>query len=178
MTELPTSSAPPLYILPPTGLMMLAALTLAFLLALLLALLWRLWKRRQRRRPAPAPAQKQAAAPPAPAASLSSAITELQKRTLRSKTFRDGCHALAVLVKKHLEQITGLGVEEMTSRELQKTFAGGVRGDGRIDGERLGKFMTDLSARRYGREEPRTRDFVVACDAARSLLTDDSARNA
>ena len=132
--------------------------------------------------PAPAPPEagrRGAARPPAPgpgAVTIDDAIAAIERRFLRSKAFRDGCHALAAAVKRHLDQLTGLGVEEMTSAEIQEAFAEGVRVGGprhgkRVGGPKLGRFMTGLSARRYGRDEPRRRHFVKACEEARELLS-------
>ncbi len=177
MNPLPAPAAPPLYILPPASLLALAVLAGLILFALLLALAWKLWRRQRSKPPSTPPLPTPAGRQRVKTGSLGSAIESLEQRTLRTKAFRDGCHALAVLIKKHLEQVTGLGVEEMTSVEIEKTFVGGVAShDGaRIGGAMLGAFMTGLSARRYGREEPRRRHFVAACEEARRLLTDDSA---
>ena len=65
------------------------------------------------------------------------------------------------MVKQHLAQVTGLGVEEMTSAEIAE----------RLGNARIGRYMTGLSRRRYGRREPRRRDFGAACNEARELLT-------
>jgi hypothetical protein len=100
-----------------------------------------------------------AAAPP-PASSIVTAIQALEDKYLQSKAFRQGCHALAAAVKAHLGLSNGLDAERMTSSEI----AAAVKDD------RVGRFMTALAQRRYGREEPRRRHFVAACAEAREVL--------
>ena len=175
MNPLPAPLADPLHVLPPATPQALVAVVGLALLALAL-MIW--WLRRRRR---PRPAATAPSPPPPlpeaiPSASIGDAIAAIERKYVRSKAFRDGCHALAAAVKRHLEQVTGLGVEEMTGAEIQEAFAEGVRVGGprhgaRVGGPQLGRFMTQLSARRYGREEPRRRDFVKACEKARELLS-------
>ncbi len=182
MNPLPAPTAPPLFILPPANLLALLALVVAFLLALLIALIWRLWRRRPKKSPQPASMPPPVPQPSVTNGGLGSAISSLERRTLQTKAFRDGCHALARLIKKHLEQATGLGVEEMTSSEIGEAFVGGVKAKaggtrvsgGRVGGASLGPFMTGLSSRRFGREEPRRRHFVAACKEARRQLVENS----
>ena len=175
MKPLPVPPADPLHVLPPASLTALLAAAAA--VVLLLAFLFLRWLARR----SPAEAAAGAAAPPpvpeaAPEVLISDAIAAIERRYERSKAFRDGCHALAAAVKRHLEKVTGLGVEEMTGAEIERAFAEGVRVGGarhgkRVGGPKLGRFMTALSTRRYGREEPRRRHFVKACDEARELLS-------
>ncbi len=175
MNPLPAPLADPLHVLPPASLPALLALAALALLALLLMI----WRHLRRRRPEAVPPQvppPQPVAEAVPAASIGDAIAAIERKYVRSKAFRDGCHALATAVKRHLEKVTGLGVEEMTGAEIKRAFAEGVRVGGprhgaRVGGPKLGRFMTALSARRYGREEPRRRHFVAACEEARELLS-------
>lgn len=164
LPPLPADLAEPLHILPPWSLLALLAAVLTMLLALALLL----WRRRAVRQDAAAPPP----VPPAPApeaaspVTLAGAIEALQRRYLKTKAFRDGCHALAQLIKTHLAGVTGLKVEEMTSAEIERAWLD----DARPGGARLGRFMTGLALQRYGRAEPRRRHFVAACEEARELL--------
>ena len=171
MTPLPAPPADPLHILQPTTLLALAAVA-AGLLAMLLLLWLRHHLRRRARRAAPPPPTP-ATAPPArqPAAGIATRIRDLEEKILASKAFREGCHRLAMLIKTHLGQRTGIDVERMTSSEIERRFDD----DGEID-SRIGEFMTGLSRRRYGRAEPGRRDFVAACEEARLLLAAGESR--
>lgn len=175
MNPLPAPPADPLHVLPPVSLTTLLAMAAPALL-LLATILFRLWlARRQRTAAAPKPSSPPPVPEAVPATSIGEAIATIEAQFTRSKAFRDGCHALAAAVKRHLAQVTGLGVEEMTGAEIAEAFAEGVRVGGprhgrRVGGPKLGRFMTGLSARRYGREEPRRRHFVAACEEARELL--------
>ncbi len=176
MNPLPAPPADPLHVLPPASLPALLALA-GLVLALLGVILVKLWLARRSRAAATKPPAPPPTVPEAlPAASIGDAIAAIERKYGRSKAFRDGCHALAAAVKRHLERVTGLGVEEMTGAEIEEAFAEGVRVGGprhgkRIGGPKLGRFMTGLSARRYGREEPRRRHFVKACEEAKELLS-------
>ena len=176
MIPLPAPPADPLHVLPPASLLALMALVGLALIAFLLLAWWLLRRRRHRSIAEPPPVPPTPVSEPVPAASIDTAIEAIERQFLRSKAFRDGCHALAAAVKRHLERATGLGVEEMTGSEIEQAFAKGVRVGGprlgaRIGGPVLGRFMTGLSTRRYGRKEPRRRHFVAACEEARELLS-------
>ena len=158
MNPLPAPIADPLHVLPPASLLALMALAGLVLLLLALLVLRRLGRRSRPAAATPIPP------PPVPAdvptAGIGDRIAAIERKFTRSKRFRDGCHALAAAVKQHLAQATGLGVEEMTSAEIAE----------RLGDARVGRFMTGLSRRRYGRREPRRRDFGAACHEARELL--------
>ncbi len=156
---LPAAPADPLHILPPESLwLLLAAAGMLFL-----ALAWLVARRLFRRVPKPAPASPPVPAPvpTVPAESgITGLINALEREFLDSKAFRDGCHALAALVKSRLARSTGLAVEHMTSPEIARA----------IEEPEVGRFMIALSRRRYGRDEPRRRHFAQACGEARELL--------
>ena len=159
LSPLPAPPAAELHILPPASLVLL----LVVLALLLLSMAWLVLRGLFRRRPAPAAASSPAAPRPVPAAaaiSIGARIRAIERKFLESKAFREGCHALAALAKVYLGQRTGEPVERMTSLEIAIA----------IEDERIGRFMTALSRRRYGREEPRRRHFIAACAEARELL--------
>ncbi len=159
-SPLPAPPADPLHILPSWSLLLL----LAGVGLLLLALAWLVLRYLRRRRP-PAPAAAPPPVPP-PAAeapedrSIAARIRALERRFLESKAYREGCHALAGAAKAHLGLNTDLDAERMTSSEI----AAAAKDD------RVGRFMTSLATRRFGREEPRRRHFVAACKEAREVL--------
>ena len=156
LSPLPAPPAAELHILPPASLLLLLvvlALLLLFMAGLVLRGLFR-------RRPAPAAAAAPRPVPAAAAISIGARIRAIERKFLESKAFREGCHALAALAKVYLGQRTGEPVERMTSLEIAIA----------IEDERIGRFMTALSRRRYGREEPRRRHFIAACAEARELL--------
>ncbi len=172
MSPLPAPPADLLHILPSAkqmGWLTLAALALGLLA---LAVLQRLLRGRSREVAASPPPVPARATAPAPAVGIGPRIKALEEQFLLSKAYREGCHALASLVKTDLEQRTGMAVEEMTSSEIERAFAESVPvGRGAlVGGPRLGRFMTGLAGRRYGRNDPRRRHFVEACDQARELL--------
>jgi hypothetical protein len=158
-SPLPAPPADPLHILPAWSLLLL----LAAVGLLLLALAWLIFRVLRRHQPPPAveppPAPRPAPARP-DASSIATRIGDLENRFLESKAFREGCHALAGVVKAHLGRSSGLDAEHMTSSEI----AAAVKDD------RVGRFMTGLAGRRFGREEPRRRHFVAACQEAREVL--------
>ncbi len=160
MEGLPAPPAAPLHILPPAILLML----LAGVALVLLALIWWLLRRFRRRRaaaepPPPAPAL-QPTPVAAPAAGLADRIEAIERKFLKTKEFRDGCHVLADAAKAYLGKRTGLAVERMTSPEIAAA----------VEDQQIGRFMVGLSRRRYGRDEPRRKHFVEACREAREVL--------
>ena len=161
MSPLPAPIADPLQVLPHAGLLALMALSGLVLLLLALLVLRHLLRRRPRPAEAPPPVPQPPPAVPLSAAPIGDRIAAIERKFTRSKAFRDGCHALAAAVKQHLAQVSGLGAEEMTSAEIAE----------HLDDARIGRFMTGLSRRRYGRRKPRKRDFGAACHEARELLT-------
>ncbi len=156
---LPAPPADPLHILPYWSILLLLAAALC--LALFLAwLLFRYLRRRRPPTPAPAPPPVPRAPVPVPSAGVADRIEAIERKFLESKAFREGCHALAGVAKAHLGKRTGKPVERMTSPEIANA----------IEDERVGGFMTRLSRRRYGRNEPRRKHFKEACAEARELL--------
>ena len=156
---LPAPPADPLHILPAwTWLLLLAGGGL-----LLLALAWLVFQTLRRRQPAPAvepPSVPRPVATAVPAGSIAARIRALERKFLESKAFREGCHALATAVKAHLGLETGLPAERMNSSEIAAA----------VEDDRVGRFMISLAQRRFGREEPRRRHFVAACEEAREML--------
>ncbi len=157
---LPAPPADPLHILPYWSVLLLLAAALLFLLALVW-LAYRLLRRRRPESPAQAPPSVPRAPVPAPAAGITSRIEAIERKFLETKAFREGCHVLAAAAKAHLARHTGKPVEHMTSPEISIM----------IEDARVGGFMTRLSRRRYGRDEPRRKHFVTACAEAREVLT-------
>ncbi len=156
---LPAPPADPLHILPYWSVLLLLAAALLFLL-LLAWLLVRYLRRRRPPAPASAPPPVPRAPVPAPSIGVATRIEALERKFLETKAFREGCHALAGVAKAHLGKRTGKPVERMTSPEIAI----------QIEDPRVGRFMTALSRRRYGRDEPRRRHFVKACAQAREVL--------
>ncbi len=157
-TPLPSPPADPLHIMP-RALFILLLAGIALLVLALLFLLLRYFALR-RPRPVEEPPPPQLAPTPTPATGIGSRIRALEDEFLKTKQFREGCHILARVVKAHLGRSSGHPIERMTSPEIAIM----------VEDQRVGSFMTDLSRRRYGREEPRRRHFVKACAEARELL--------
>ncbi len=156
---LPEPPADPLHILPPASLPVL----LAALAVLLLVLAWMMLRRFSRRKPAAAttpPPVPEPAATGTPETGFTARIEAIERKYLKTKEFRDGCHALATAVKTHVGRSTGLDAERLTSPEIARA----------VEDQRVGRFMIDLSWRRYGRNEPRRKHFVEACARAREVL--------
>ncbi len=156
---LPAPPADPLHILPYWSVLLLLAAALCFLLFLA----WLLIKFLRRRRPptpTPAPPPVPRAPVPSPSIGIATRIEAIERKFLESKAFREGCHALAGVTKAHLGKRTGKPVERMTSSEIASA----------IEDPSVGGFMTRLSQRRYGRDEPRRKHFVKACAEAREVL--------
>ncbi len=157
---LPAPPADPLHILPYWSVLLLLAAALLFLL-FLAWLAYRVLRRRRPPAPTPAPPPVPRAPVPVPAAGIANRIETIEREFLETKAFREGCHVLAAASKAHLAKHTGKPVERMTSPEIASMIE-----DGRVGG-----FMTRLSRRRYGRDEPRRKHFVTACAEAREVLT-------
>lgn len=156
---LPAPPADPLHVVPEWSIMLLEAV--AILLALFLAwLALRYLPRRRPPAPAPAPPPVPRASVPVPSAGVATRIEAIERKFLKTKEYREGCHVLAGVAKAHLGKRTGKPVERMTSPEIAMV----------IEDPRVGGFMTRLSRRRYGRDEPRRKHFVKACAEARELL--------
>ncbi len=156
---LPAPPADPLHILPYWSVLLLLAAALFF--ALFAAwLLFRYLRRRRPPVPAPAPPPVSQAPVPEPAIGVATRIEAIERKFLETKAFREGCHALAAVARAHLGKRTGKPVERMTSPEIASL----------IEDKRVGGFMTRLSRRRYGRDEPRRKHFVEACAEARKVL--------
>ncbi len=158
--SLPAPPADPLHILPPEILLMLLAGVALLLLALAWLVLRRFLRRRQQAAPPAPPPVMQPPPVATPATSIGTRIEAIERKFLKTKECRDGCHALATAAKGHLGRSTGLDAERMTSPEIMLA----VKDVG------VGLFMTNLSWLRYGRREPRRKHFVEACAKAREVL--------
>ncbi len=151
MTPLPVPLTDPLHILSPLGPWVWLAAALALVLAMLA-------RRLGRRRASPSPpAEAQAAVVPS---TIETRIAELVERFGRTEAYREGCHALATLVRTFLERQTGLEIEEMTSAEIA----------GAIEDPRIGEFMKELRTHQYRRREPKRSHFIRLCERAIELL--------
>lgn len=156
---LPAPPADPLHILPYWSVLLLLIAALLFLL-LLAGLVLQYLSRRRGSAPASPPPPVPRAPVPEPSISVATRIEVLERKFLESKAYREGCHALAGVAKTHLGKRTGKPIERMTSPEIAIM----------VKDERVGAFMTRLSRRRYGRDEPRRKHFVEACAKAREVL--------
>jgi hypothetical protein len=139
---------------------------------LLLALLWLLsrWGSRRYLRTERAPS------PPAPSSPVShdpllEALSKLRKRHLARKTYRRGCHELAVLLRGHFERL-GSGAAarlpwtRLTAREIRQRT-------GDLPAVRL---LSHLAALRFGRDEPGRDDFEGAWRQATDLALGERRR--
>jgi hypothetical protein len=133
-------------------------------LALAAVITWVFWRWLLKPRPVPAPV----AAPPLPAVAplpvqRSEFVTKLyalEGLYLESKDYREGCHALAALVRTYLEKQVGQEVEALTAVEMSTAFKD----------PRIGRFATELRDTQFARENP-TRDlFRRLCREAKQLF--------
>ncbi len=153
MSPLPAPPADPLHILPTLSLWLLLA-GIALLFLALAWLLFRYLRRKRSQSPPQPPPVLQPTPVVSPAIGFGTRVEAIERKFLKTKAFREGCHTLAAAVKKQL------GVERLTSPEIVRA----------VEDRRVGRFMTRLSWRRYGRDEPRRKHFVAACRQAREVL--------
>lgn len=136
--------------------LVLAAVVLALLLH------WAWYRRRHRLRPR----DRRLAPPPAPADRLddpSDPVAAIEARHLLAGTYRQGCHALADLLRERAAwSLRGEidDVSALTGREL------GRRARNRAAAE----LMSTLGDQRFARGEPTKRDFRTACTLTRDVL--------
>lgn len=135
-------------------------------LALAALLAWAVW--RWLIKPRPVLPQVPVSGPALPAASVAEVprsdfvtkLFEIERLFLESKDYREGCHALAALVRTYLEKQVNEEVEALTASEISTAFKD----------PRIGRFATELRDAQYGRESP-TRDlFRRLCREAKSLF--------
>lgn len=155
---LPEGLAEPLHLLPPW---LPEVLFWSVVVALVAALfLWWLWRRIRR--------AKDAVSTPLSAPSavvvggLAKRIQALRKRFLELGKPRDGCHALAGELRTHLEQRSGLAVEEMTVDEIRRRF----------QSRKIGQFFFELRAKQFARNAPSDNDFARLSRRALNLFAD------
>lgn len=155
--ELPAGLAEPLHILSPDGGGFEGWLWA--LLALLLAWLYRRWRKRATEPPSHEPRPQVPAPAPLPAMSaLARAIESLRYEILVSENFRDGCHRLADLLRRHGEGAAHYELSVLTAGEIVRRL--GDRGLGTVFG-----LLADLQFRRH---EPTREEFVDICEMATS----------
>lgn len=136
-------------------------LLIAGLLVWLLRLAWRRW--RARRRPAPAPRPS----PPPPPGDIAAAIAAIRRRTLETRSYRQGCHELSGTLRAHWEARPPAAggarprLTRMTAAEIGRRL-----GDGAVS-----RFLTLLAQLQFGRRPPSRNDFVGACNLAREVVS-------
>jgi|GEM_PF-4687438 hypothetical protein len=141
---------------------------LALLLAAALWMLYRWRRRRQTRDPEPATATvRRTPAPPGQRGkgpTLGDLLRGLRDRFLASHQYRQGCHELTALLKRHFETsgVRGrrLPWTRMTAREIRSTT-----------GEKAAsQLLVQLSVLRFGRADPTRRAFERACHRAEQVV--------
>lgn len=138
----------------------------------LLTLLWllsRWWSRR--RSPAAALPAPPVPAPPMPRNALLEALDQLRRQHLGAKTYRQGCHELAALVRGHLERLGAgplprLPWTRLTAREIRR----------RAGDQPAARLLSQLAALRFGRAEPGRDDFEGAWRQATDLAAGGRSR--
>jgi hypothetical protein len=135
-------------------------------LALATLLAWAAWRWLIKPRPVPprvpasGPALPVAPAPQVPRSDFVTKLFEIESLFLESKDYREGCHALAALVRTYLEKQVNQEVEALTASEMSTAFKD----------PRIGRFATELRDAQYARESP-TRDlFRRLCREAKALF--------
>jgi len=156
MQDLPADLADPLHLADPYPFYgLLGALATLLLLALLTVLWWR------RRRRTVAAALPPAPAPPTGASSgIWKAIEDVRLRFFRSQDYRRGCHALAALLRAHLEGTTAQPLSTLTAREMPAAI-----GDGAV-----ASFFELLAELQFRRRRPTLEEFRGACDLAHAVV--------
>lgn len=131
---------------------------------LLLALLWLLSRWWSRRRSPAGAAPSPAPAPPTAGDWLIEALGELRREHLARRTYRQGCHDLAALLRSHFERLGSDTVRlpwtRLTAREIRQQ-AGDLPAT---------RFLSQLAALRFGRAEPSRDDLEGACRQAIDLV--------
>ncbi len=155
MENLPFGLAPPLHILP-WWLFILLWVLLFIILALLL---WRypgrirdMVRRRFSVKNLPGrPGEKHSGIIPL--------IESIREENLRGKTFRKGLFELSEVMKSHMERISGLHVEEMTSGEITRFI--------RI--REPGKFFREMDLLVFREKHPEKTEYIRMFEMARNL---------
>ncbi len=145
MNPLPHPPAEPLHIVPPwlPGVLLLGLLA-ALGLLLLGSLGWWYWRRREQRRTQLPQAIPASAGGPA-GLSFAEQVDGIVSNHCEHYTAREGCHALARLVRQRLERLTGLDMEEMTVTEMS----------GRLDEKKIEAHLLKLQRHQFDRKPPR-----------------------
>lgn len=165
LSDLPADLADPLHMAGPEGSSSGWLLALALLAA---ALLSRRIARRRRSAPAPQRAHPAPAPSPPPAAEgLEAEIQEVRSMFSTTGNFREGCHALAEVLRRGLGRRNGVSFATLTAREIQQAL-----GEGALPS--LFGLLADLQFRPA---EPARDDFLTVCDlAADTASTTDELR--
>ncbi len=155
MENLPYGLAPPLHILP-----WWISLVLQALLFILLALL--LWKYPGRIRDMVRRHFSVKTLPGRPGEKYSGIIPlieSIRDENLKGKTYRKGLFELSEVMKSHMERISGLQVEEMTSGEISRFI--------RIS--EPGKFFRQMDLLVFRERHPEKTEFIRMFGKARKL---------
>jgi hypothetical protein len=106
---------------------------------------------------APVPA---VGAPTVPRSDFVKRLQDLEGRFLGIEDYRAGCHALAELVRTHLEKQVGQEVEALTAVEMTTVFKD----------PRVGRYATELRDAQFARESPTRELFRRLCREAKQLF--------
>ncbi|RMH21336.1 MAG: hypothetical protein D6696_05990 [Acidobacteria bacterium] len=149
MSDLPAGLGEPLHLLEPLPHRALVAAGLALLL-----LAWWAWLRWRRR-----PAAAEAPPPAAAEGGVDEAIEAIRRRYGRPGRFRVGCHALAGLLRRHVEGTSGRRLAHLTAREIAAAF-----GEQAVAG-----FFPLLAELQFRRREPSADEFHSICELAEAV---------
>jgi hypothetical protein len=164
--DLPAGLGDPLHLLEPSNVDTWLPSLLATLLGLLLTWAWRRWKAKRSQKPAPTTTRPRPVAAGA-SGSVLDEVAALRRRHARSRTFREGCHALASTLRQHLERARDSGagdpgapIPTLTAREMAA----------RLGDPLIGSLFELLEELQFRRREPRKTDFLGVCDLATEVL--------
>ena len=145
--DLPEGLAGPLHILDPiVETALYVVLALVVLLIGLYALAYWLYNRRRRPETPPKVAVRSRGA-------IVEAIQEIRSGYAERKHYRTGCHALSSLMKTHIEEKTGLEIEEMTPGEIDLCLKKNAAG-----------YFRQLSYLQFSRHNPKRDEFFDICE--------------
>ncbi len=148
---LPFPLAPALPIVPPWVWRLLGWALLGLLLR------WWFWRRQRSRGASSLPPPPQSFNLPPLKINW---VNEIQNVYAETENYRQGCHALAVGLRRWLEQKTGLPAEEMTAKEISDS----------IHHEKLRTTVQRLREVRFRHPEPGRADFVELCQATQQVV--------
>lgn len=163
MNPLPQPPAGSLHLLPPWLLPLLLFLLLLALLLLVLAILFALWRRRKRRQQRLRERLGEHVQPPSDSDTgdwFTPQVEEIVQSHTRQGSFRDGCHALATAVKRRLEELSGIEMEEKTVTEIKSCLAE----------RKVEKHLLRLRQAQYGKQPPGKNELNELGKQCTSLL--------